>query len=447
MGQNVTHSGVIMKARELLRWLKAAPGIAGQFRRSRRASKALHRQAARLQIEKQELEELREQWLRRLSEDTAAPPCEPDGDHTIVKRISDETQQANRNNLTRTAAYLEVYRACPELHWALLAHLVSRNGGWSMTDLKGELLPRLLGKQLRRDIFLFLERANALIFQDAYPQLLLYRESKLHNRSLFGLLPHFHVSVFMAPVWEQFWRDRKPAALTVGLIINEQHYIEGRVVRDPYYRRAVLEHPVFRAQPFMQTNQVLIPYRQEENMVGHRQKEEQKGASNSHTAAYPVAGLTVEQFGSLEERIGVGKALYGMLFGIPTICAGAQAFAAACPHTGSRADYNPRLFTPAEKTSPGIFQERLRGCRWKEGTEPYYSPRLGDAWGDVRLEAIPRYDWFRDLDADEALKAMDALGECQAPSKPDMTGEAFLDLYKLELAVLAAELSQPIEEK
>lgn len=39
-----------------------------------------------------------------------------------------------------------------EIHWALLGHMVSRNGGWNMTDLKGDLYTRILSE---KDQFIF----------------------------------------------------------------------------------------------------------------------------------------------------------------------------------------------------------------------------------------------------------------------------------------------------
>ena len=122
----------------------------------------------------------------------------------ILKRIVAQTQLDNRNNVTRTHAYWACYRDFPELHWALLAHMVSRNGGWCMTDLRGELLPHLLNNQATGHLFSFLERANALIFQDAYPQLLLYAESKRRKLSLFHLLPHLQISAWMLPILAGF---------------------------------------------------------------------------------------------------------------------------------------------------------------------------------------------------------------------------------------------------
>jgi hypothetical protein len=121
----------------------------------------------------------------------------------IVHQIKERTQRENRNNVTRTNAYWSCYQTNPELHWALLAHMVSRNGGWCMTDLRGELLPHLINNELAQHLFDFLERANGLIFQDAYPQLLLYGESKRRKKSLFHLLPHMNISSWMVPVWKR----------------------------------------------------------------------------------------------------------------------------------------------------------------------------------------------------------------------------------------------------
>ena len=73
----------------------------------------------------------------------------------IINTISNETKIHNKNNLNRTNAYLTFYHQHPEIHWAFLAHMVSRNGGYNMTDLKSPLLESFVeSKQqtiLRRD--------------------------------------------------------------------------------------------------------------------------------------------------------------------------------------------------------------------------------------------------------------------------------------------------------
>src|SRR5688572_27702533 len=55
-------------------------------------------------------------------------------ERNLIRRIYKETEQNNVNNLTRTEAYLRFFSKHKEIHWAFLAHMVSRNGGYSMTD-------------------------------------------------------------------------------------------------------------------------------------------------------------------------------------------------------------------------------------------------------------------------------------------------------------------------
>lgn len=128
----------------------------------------------------------------------------------IIEDIHHQTKAWNRNNVTRTKAYLSFYLQYPKVHWALLGHMVSRNGGWNMTDLKEDFLPRLLSKKQAKEIFAFLERGNWLIFQDVYPQFLLYDVSMKKGQSFFHLLPHFHVSTYMETVWNDFWKHEVP---------------------------------------------------------------------------------------------------------------------------------------------------------------------------------------------------------------------------------------------
>ncbi|MEH7387761.1 DUF2515 family protein, partial [Bacillus sp. JJ1521] len=88
----------------------------------------------------------------------------------LIQQIKGMTRSHNLNNVTRTKAYFDFYRAHPEIHWAFLGHMVSRNGGWNMTDLKGGQLSRLLTKKEIESYFSFLERGNWLVFQDAFTQ-------------------------------------------------------------------------------------------------------------------------------------------------------------------------------------------------------------------------------------------------------------------------------------
>ena len=150
----------------------------------------------------------------------------------------------------------------PEIHWALLAHMVSRNSGWNMTDLKGSFLTKLLTKKEAHAFFNFLERGNWLIFQDAYPQLLIYEESKRNRTNLFYLLPHLHISYFMETIWNYFWKKPDNQLLSIALIINEQNYIESRVLQNSAFQKNVLNTLEFKLQDFLALNHILFPYKE-----------------------------------------------------------------------------------------------------------------------------------------------------------------------------------------
>ncbi|MCD1259806.1 DUF2515 domain-containing protein [Paenibacillus athensensis] len=372
-------------------------------------------------------------WQRQLRQGAGPLPRLSAEERQIAARIREQTARHNRNNVTRTEAYWEIYSSHPELHWALLAHMVSRNGGWSMTDLRGELLPRLLSRRTTEALFALLERANALIFQDAYPQLLLYRESRRRGRSLAHLLPHFGVSAFMTPVWQQFWTYGESAPLTVALIINEQHYIEQRVVRSPHFQASVLDTLLFKTQGWLQLNPVVFPY---ETTAGSGTPEPSSDLrkSGGEAGSLRLAGLILENFSNLTERIEFGKKLYALLFGIPAVHRGVVAFAEQTPHTGSRADYWPHLFAATRKTAPEAkFQERLDGGKLRPGAEPLYSPKLARAWPDRKVASAEPGDWFN------SLKQTAFLQTIPLPFPFDITADALLGLNAIELAVLAAE--------
>jgi len=341
-------------------------------------------------------------------------------DLALIRHIRAETELRNRNNVTRTNAYLEMYLRHPELHWSFLAHMVSRNGGWNMTDLRGELLPYLLDATQQEHVYAFLERANALIFHDAYPQLLLYEASLRSGTPRFHCLKELGVSSFMLPVWELFWERQDSALLTIALIVNEQHYIERRVVRHPTYRATVLDTLFFNAQSILQLNQVVFPYYDNDKLR--------------------LAGLILENFSRLSERIEFGKKLYAILFGIPVVSEGAVSFAAARRHTGSRSDYWPHLFAPIRHAPPvprGQLKEWLDGCSLRPGASPLYSPRLCDVWKDRPAGEIEPGDWFG---RDTAEDAVSYLASVEPPFSFDMTHEYCFGLNKLELAVLAGDL-------
>ena len=163
----------------------------------------------------------------------------------LIQNIFTETRKRNLDNISRTEAYSEFYQKYQEIDWSFLAHMVSRNAGYNMCDLEGQWFPHLLDQETRIKLFNTYERANWLIFQDAYPQLLLYHYSMLTKQSLFHLLKYFHVSLFMEKEWNQFWLYKDRKRLLYSLIINEQNVVQYPVVHHPFYRRYVFHSAHF----------------------------------------------------------------------------------------------------------------------------------------------------------------------------------------------------------
>lgn len=328
----------------------------------------------------------------------------------LAEEIANATRKSEISNITRTEAYWAIYEQYPELHWAFLAHMVSRNAGWWMTDLKGSRLQNVLDEEEKKSIYRFFERSNALIFQDAYPQLLLYSKSREIGRSLFHLLPYFHVSRFMEPFWQRFWIDRSSPLLTVGLIINEQNYIDKQVFRHPHYQISLDEiHESFLIQ-LLSMNHIIFPLLENSgNIYGLKQQESAASGRDcpESYAAHRLAGRSVINPVSLPARIALGKSLYAMLFGLRAVHSGAQRFAACVPHTGSRADYWPDLFTAnkAEALTPVREGSELPQGETLPAGQRLYSPKLLDAWGDAPYEPILREDWFKDHSALDGISA------------------------------------------
>ncbi|KHE72307.1 hypothetical protein LD39_05250 [Halobacillus sp. BBL2006] len=298
-------------------------------------------------------------------------------DQQLIASIRAKTEQFNSNNVTRTQAYFDFYLRHPEIEWALLGHMVSRNGGWSMTDLKGEFLAKLLTEKEQTQFFSFLERGNWLIFQDIYPQFLLYEESLKRQQPLFDLLPHLNVSTFMEVVWSDFWKNQNRSNLSLAMIINEQSYLEKRVIQHPVYQNTVLETIMFKLQDLLNMSHILFPYSQkpfERNLL---------------------IGQTLNQFSSLERRIELGKQLYALLFSDSKRLQRIVDWAAANPHTGSRKDYWPHLFNDVKETVPGgLYIPQTKNCTLQTNSPHIYSPRLEYAWKNSNQTKAEDGDWF-----------------------------------------------------
>ncbi|WP_339146357.1 MULTISPECIES: DUF2515 family protein [unclassified Sutcliffiella] len=301
-------------------------------------------------------EQLTKEWTTSTS--TTSPNA---FEQELILEIRNKTSNLNHNNVTRTNAYLDYYLKHPEVHWSLLAHMVSRNGGWNMTDLKASHISTLLSYEKTSILFRFLEKANHLIFQDAYPQLLLYEESKKLGRSLFHLLSEFHVSPFMNPIWTLFWdNNKKKELLTVSLIINEQSFIEYNLLQNPFFQQKVLSSFTYQLQEKLGFTLVLFPYLKGSNTF--------------------LTGLKVQQFSNLATRIEIGKELYVLLFKNQTVLQGCLRFSREKTHSGSRADYFPSVFSSEPTTARKI-----------------YSPTIEASWADYDHTPITPVAWFKDI--------------------------------------------------
>ncbi|MCA9676337.1 MAG: DUF2515 family protein [Kofleriaceae bacterium] len=237
-----------------------------------------------------------------------------------------ELDHRNRDNVARTASYLELYAwsrdAGCELPWVFMAHLVSRNAGYLMTDLARTLgradLDAGLGDAMR-NLFLLLERANWLIFWDAWHHTLLHLAGRTDQ------LAAPRTPVFMIDAWRRFEADAAAAGgavdaalerrLVVELVHNEQHLIEHRVVHHPH----------------------LAPGRRLLDMVELSGRE--KPLHFPPVTAAPLPEIRVGGFAQLPRRLAAGARIFDEVLADRGRRDALFAWATAHPHTGSRAVY------------------------------------------------------------------------------------------------------------
>ena len=66
----------------------------------------------------------------------------------------------------------------------------------------------------------------------------------------------------METIWNQFWKEPDKQLLTIALIINEQSYLEKRVLQNPTFQKTVLNTLEFKLQDFLALNHILFPYKE-----------------------------------------------------------------------------------------------------------------------------------------------------------------------------------------
>jgi hypothetical protein len=295
-------------------------------------------------------------------------------DHDLIRQITIETNKHNIDNISRTNAYFEFFMNYPEIKWAFLASMVSRNAGWNMCDLEGRWFPSVLKKQVRKELFLTYERANWLIFKDAFPQLLLYHYSTKMNRSMFHLCHFFQISTFMQYEWITFWKEKNEYRLMQALIINEQNVIQKPVIKHPVYRRLVFHSILFSFQDWLHFSSVLFP-----------------------TCSGQLYGASVNGFRNVTKRIDLGKRLADILFA-PELYPLFLQFAKSTPHTGSRYDYEQHFIQPKEKDTPSLRETfPVIENRLDEFSDWFQNGRLKKKWLNPHIQhrhPILITDWY-----------------------------------------------------
>ncbi|MBU9714639.1 DUF2515 family protein [Evansella tamaricis] len=237
----------------------------------------------------------------------------------LIKSIKSHTEKRNMDNISRTDAYQSYFLKHNEISWAYLASMVSRNAGWSMSDLWSKPYSILLSKENRHHLFITYERANWLIFSDAYPQLLIYEKSKQDRKPLFDLLSNFHVSEWMINEWYHFWNTGNKVRLLHALIVNEQHLIQEPVIESPFFHKKVFHNTNYYIQEKLHFSVVLFP-----------------------TDEGKIYGVSIKKFNDVHKRIELGKQLAWILLNSP-VKEDIYHFFIECTFTGSRKDYQKEM--------------------------------------------------------------------------------------------------------
>jgi hypothetical protein len=235
-----------------------------------------------------------------------------------VETFLTELDARNADNITRTESYLELYAFTrqnpPELPWLLMAHLVSRNGGYMMSDVARQLErgDGIFTTRALEDLFLFLERANFLIFWDAWHHVTHFLLART------DALAAPRTPRFIIEAWKRFGDGPLVEAvsrqLVRDLVTNEQNYIERRVVHHARFAAA-------------------------RGIVGFAET-----IGRDAPLALPLtdAQIRVGEFARLERRIATGFRIYDEVLADPSKRAEIFDWARKHKHTGSRAVHGGR---------------------------------------------------------------------------------------------------------
>ncbi len=254
----------------------------------------------------------------------------------VLEAWLEEIDHRNADNVSRTGSYLELYDWTAangrELPWLLMAHLVSRNAGYLMSDLArsidgkaGAADPALRGAM--ENLMALLERANFLIFHDAWHHVL------HHLLGRTAQLTGPRTPRFMIDAWQRHERhdhsDERP--LVLDLVHNEQHLIE---------RRAVHHADLAAGLRLLQWIEL---------------------SGREKPLHFPIDGapaITVGGFALVERRIAAGARIFDEVLADRDRRAALVAWARAHPHTGSRTIHGGKPGPTIREAWP---VERVRG--------------------------------------------------------------------------------------
>lgn len=280
-----------------------------------------------------------------------------DDEIEMIMKIKGEVNRKNLDNISRTKAYLDYYLETPEMIWAFLASMVSRNGGYNMCDLQGDWFPKFLEPAVRERLFLTYERANWTIFRDAYAQLLLYSYSTKKGAPMFHLLKFLDVSKFMEIEWNLFWKNRDKKRLMIALIINEQNVIHNPVIKHHVFKKRVFNTWMFSVEDYFHFSTVLFP-----------------------TCEGELFGASVNGFKSVDKRINLGKRLANILFDDRYYHSFLE-FALHTEHTASRHDYEQYFPFRKKRDTPFLrLTYPIIAHHYHQQTDWFKERRLKPEW-------------------------------------------------------------------
>lgn len=265
----------------------------------------------------------------------------------VIHKIRQHTAKHNVDNISRTVFYQHFFQTHTEIKWALLASIVSRNAGWNMTDLFNSWFHKILDNNDQLRLFSIYETGNWTIFDDACPQLLVYKESVRYKRPLFELLAAFGVSAFMIKEWQLFWEKHDENRLCTALIINEQQILEQAVIQTKLYQDIIARKLFYKFEQHTHFSYVILP--------------------SINGSLYT---LYVQRFHKVASRIRLGRKLAYLLFH-PEVFPNVWLFCQHTPHTGSRNDYYHYLDWSARVSSlplrlvyPRIDHHHMKRVDW-----------------------------------------------------------------------------------